>query len=114
MVTYCSACGSELREEARYCDRCGSRVGGDGPDANSPRTYDVRTNDVVRSAKIVVSQQRLFSAIGSIFGGLLFLVLAAVGMGGSFAGSFLLIVGFGMIILGVAYYVLGAREQEKY
>lgn len=88
--------------------------------------YNVHTEDVVRSTKIYVSQQRLYIVLASVLGGVLLLVIAAMApsmpnMSDPFGphtdytfNIIAAIMGLGSIILGIAFYVLGKENQEKY
>lgn len=88
--------------------------------------YDIRTKDVVRSTKIYVSQQRLILVLGLIFGGIFFLIIAAVeppfpsmsdpwGPATDYTFNIIAaLMGIGALIFGIVLYVLGGEEQERY
>lgn len=125
-MVYCSNCGSQLRDEAKFCDKCGSSLGKVTSSGTTGNEYNVRTEDVVRSTKILASQQRLYIVLASLLGGVFLLVIAAMApsmpnMNDPFGphtdytfNIIAALMGLGAIILGIAFYVLGERSQDKY
>jgi hypothetical protein len=125
-LVYCRNCGNQLREDAKFCDKCGSTVGKETTSSPIKNEYNLRTEDVVRSTKIYVSQQRLYVVLGSILGGFFFLAMAVIispmpsmndpwGPNTDYTfNTIAALMGIGSIIFGIAFYILGEGSQEQY
>jgi hypothetical protein len=126
-LSFCKECGAELRDGAKYCDKCGSKVGFD-PGAASNSDYGqtgrrmVVDAGVLRSTKLVVSQQRLFISLGLIFVGIMTLGLSMTmppmpstpfGPADDYSMRNIgLLMGLGLMAFGFLVYFLG-RADEK-
>jgi len=125
-LAYCSNCGNQLREEAKFCDKCGGSVDKGTGSSLASNDYNIHAEDMVRSTKIYVSQQRLYMVLGAIFVGLFLLIIAAVappmpnindpwGPANDYTfNTIAALMGLGSIVFGIVFYLLGSESQEKY
>jgi TM2 domain-containing membrane protein YozV len=76
---YCRDCGKEVGESQSYCDKCGSRCGGDGEGKKKVHTVQIRDKSTGVAAVLSVLWAGLGQVyVGRIGRGLLFMILYPV------------------------------------
>lgn len=121
-MTFCSNCGKQLRDDARYCDGCGAAVN----HAEHPPETPNEGGQIVQSAKLYVSQQRLIGSLFLIGIGVVGIIIAIAvppfpsmsdpsGPATDYTMNVIFaVMGLVMIGIGAAIYFLGRQNQEQY
>jgi LPXTG-motif cell wall-anchored protein len=121
-MVFCSNCGKQLRDGAKYCDECGSVIDHSNQDPMVP----FQGNQIIQSTRLYVSQQRLFGSLFLIGIGFVGLLMGALmppfpSMDDPFGpatdytmNTIFAVMGLVMMAIGAAIYFLGRSNQEQY
>ncbi len=67
---YCQNCGSQLPDSAKFCDRCGAKVGADTERSNSNTEYNMASIMVnKKSEALALILSLLIPGLGQIYNG---------------------------------------------
>ncbi len=101
---YCSACGTQLPDNARFCSKCGATIGGAGAPAPAARSRLVRHLPALALLWVVYSLLRVFAGGTVLFVGRMFMPHSMM-FGWPFSHFFLpgllTTIGVGVLVLGV-------------